>query len=80
MEYKNLLIQKRNAFLSAIEKYEFIYDFNIYEQGLKVFWDDWFTIPDKDKPGTWFTYVPADGELPQYLYHEVIEHQKIKRR
>ena len=63
-----------------IEKYDFIYDFNIYEQGLKVFWDDWFTIPDKDKPGTWFTYVPADGELPQYLYHEVIEHQKIKRR
>ena len=63
-----------------IEKYDFIYDFNIYEQGLKVFWDDWFTIPDKDKPDTWFTYVPADGESPQYLYHEVIEHQKIKRR
>ena len=63
-----------------IEKFDFIYDFNIYEQGLKVFWDDWFTVPDKDKPGTWFTYVPADGELPQYLYHEVIEHQKVERR
>lgn len=78
-------MDKRVASISVnqiidIEKYEFIYDFNIYEQGLKVFWDDWFTIPDKDKPGTWFTYVPADGELPQYLYHEVIEHQKIKRR
>ena len=63
-----------------IEKYDFIYDFNIYEQGLKVFWDDWFTVPDKDKPGTWFTYVPMEGAMPQYLYHEVIEHQKIKRR
>lgn len=78
-------MDKRVASISVnqiidIEKYDFIYDFNIYEQGLKVFWDDWFTIPDKDKPGTWFTYVPADGELPQYLYHEVIEHQKIKRR
>ena len=78
-------MEKRVASISVnqiidIEKYDFIYDFNIYEQGLKVFWDDWFTVPDKDKPGTWFTYVPADGELPQYLYHEVIEHQKIKRR
>lgn len=63
-----------------IEKYDFIYDFNIYEQGLKVFWDDWFTVPDKDKPGTWFTYVPMEGATPQYLYHEVIEHQKIRRR
>ena len=63
-----------------IEKYDFIYDFNIYEQGLKVFWDDWFTVPDKDKPGTWFTYVPMEGAMPQYLYHEVVEHQKIKRR
>ena len=63
-----------------IEKYDFIYDFNVYEQGLKVFWDDWFTVPDKDKHGTWFTYVPMEGAMPQYLYHEVIEHQKIKRR
>ena len=63
-----------------IEKYDFIYDFNIYEQGLKVFWDDWFTVPDKDKPGTWFTYVPMEGAMPQYLYHEVIEHQKVERR
>lgn len=63
-----------------IEKFDFIYDFNIYEEGLEVFWDDWFTIPDKDKPGTWFTYVPFEGALPQTLIHEVIEHQCIKRR
>ena len=78
-------MDKRVASISVnqiidIEKYDFIYDFNIYEQGLKVFWDDWFTIPDKDKPGTWFTYVPMEGAMPQYLYHEVIEHQKIRRR
>lgn len=63
-----------------IEKFDFIYDFNIYEEGLEVFWDDWFTIPDKNKPGTWFTYVPFEGALPQTLIHEVIEHQCIKRR
>lgn len=78
-------MDKRVASISVnqiidIEKYDFIYDFNIYEQGLKVFWDDWFTVPDKDNDGTWFTYVPDIGEPPQYLYHEVIEHQKIKRR
>ena len=63
-----------------IEKFDFIYDFNIYEEGLEVFWDDWFTIPDKNKPGIWFTYVPFEGALPQTLIHEVIEHQCIKRR
>ncbi len=31
MEYKNLLIQKRNAFLSAIEKYEFIQEKILFE-------------------------------------------------
>lgn len=78
-------MEKRVACISVnqiidIEKYDFIYDFNIYEAGLKVFWDDWFTVPDPDKPGTWFTYVPSGTDEPQYLYHEVIEHQKIKRR
>lgn len=62
-----------------IQKYDFIYNFTIYEGNLKVFFDDWFTVPDKKKPGTWFTYVPLDGELPQTLLHEVIEHQKIDK-
>ena len=62
-----------------IQKYDFIYNFTIYEGKLKIFFDDWFTVPDHKKPGTWFTYVPEGDILPQTLLHEVIEHQKVDK-
>lgn len=62
-----------------IQKYDFIYNFTIYEGKLKIFFDDWFTVKDCKKPGTWFTYVPGDNIPPQNLLHEVIEHQKIDK-
>lgn len=62
-----------------IQRYDHIYDFTIYEGNLKIFWDDWLTIKDYKRPGTFFTYVPGDGIPPQTLYHEVVEHQKIRK-
>ena len=62
-----------------IQKYDYIYNFTIYEGGLKVFWDDWITVPDKKHEGKWFTYVPGGDILPQNLYHEVIEHQTVRK-
>lgn len=62
-----------------IEEYNFIYDFTIYEGDLKIYWDDWMTVPDKRNDGTFFTYVPFGDIHPQTLYHEVIEHQKPRK-
>lgn len=64
-----------------IQKYDAIYNFSIYESGLKVFWDDWFTVKDHEKNDeTWFIYAPHGDLPPQTLYHEVIEHQKVQRQ
>ena len=63
-----------------IEDYNFNYDFTIYEGDLKVYWDDWTTVPDKRNDGTFYTYVPVGDIHPQTLYHEVIEHQKPRKR
>ena len=62
-----------------IQKYDYIYNFTIYEGNLKVFFEDWFTVRDYKHKEKWFTYVPGDNELPQNLLHEVIEHQKINK-
>ena len=62
-----------------IQKYDFIYNFTIYECKLKIFFEDWITVPDHKNPGTWFTYVPYGDTTPQNLLHEVIEHQKIDK-
>lgn len=62
-----------------IQKYDYIYNFTIYEGNFKIYFEDWFTVPDKKKPGTWFTYVPIGDKLPQNLLHEVVEHQQIDK-
>lgn len=63
-----------------IQGCNYIYDFTIYEDGMKVLWDkEWFEEHDDDSPGSFFVYVPLDGKLPQNLYHPVIEHQKPYR-
>lgn len=57
-----------------IQCYNYIYDFTIYEGNLKILWDDWFQIQDKND-NKWKTYVPYGTELPQRLQHCVVEHQ-----
>ena len=61
-----------------IQPYDHIYDFTIYEGGLKVFWDDWVDAYDSSKLKDTYTYIPGPSTHPQVLYYKVIEHQKIQ--
>lgn len=58
-----------------IEEPDYVYDFTIYEGGLKVFWDDWTNV-EAHTSVTAYTYIPGGTDKPQTLHHEVIEHQK----